>query len=124
MYFHTQKKLLLKEGKTLEELPAPYNKGINTTGLWARSRHPNYFAEQAIWLSLYLFCLGAKVTNYVAFNWSFIGSLVLILLFLGSSSFGENISNSKYPEYKYYLASVSKYVPLWKYKDQKVEEDK
>ena len=115
MYFHTTKKNMLAEGKKLEELPAPYNKGFNTTGLWAMSRHPNYLGEQGVWFCLAFVVLGAKLSTYVAFHWSFVGPLVLILLFLGSSAFGESVSNSKYPEYHIYLERVSKYFPLRKY---------
>lgn len=118
MYFHTTKNKMLAEGKTLEELPAPYNKGFNTTGLWARSRHPNYFGEQAIWICLALVVLGAKLSTYYVFHWSFAGALLLVILFLGSSAFGEGVSNSKYPEYHIYLNQVSKYVPLRKYRPE------
>lgn len=116
MRFHTKKRQLLNEGKKLEELPEPYNKGFNTTGLWGHSRHPNYFSEQAIWICLYIFVIAAKVCNYYVFNWSIVGCLVLVLLFLGSSAFGESVSNSKYPEYQNYLNKVSKYVPWKKYR--------
>ena len=119
MAFHTTKKKLLAEGKTLEELPAPFNKGFNTTGLWARSRHPNYFGEQAFWVCLYLFVIGAGLATYNVFNWSMVGGLMLVLLFLGSSAFGEGVSNKKYPEYQLYLKSVSKYLPLRKYNPKK-----
>ena len=123
MAFHTTKKKLLAEGKALEELPEPFNKGFNTTGLWARARHPNYLGEQGVWMSLYFVVLGAGVAQYGIFNWTMIGPLFLIFLFLGSSAFGEGVSNSKYPEYHVYVARVSKYVPLWKYKPEKYEED-
>lgn len=123
MAFHTTKKKLLAEGKTLAELPAPYNKGFNTTGLWARARHPNYLGEQGVWMSLYFIVLGAGVAQYGIFNWTMIGPLFLVFLFLGSSAFGEGVSNSKYPEFHLYMAHVSKYVPLWKYKPEKYEED-
>ena len=119
MAFHTTKNKLLKEGKKLEELPEPFNKGFNTTGLWAYSRHPNYFAEQAFWICLYLVVIGAGATSYYVFNWSMVGPLVLIFLFLGSSAFGESVSNSKYPEYKIYLSKVFKYLPIRKYKSSK-----
>lgn len=110
--FHSKKHALMKEGKTLEQLPAPYNKGFNTTGLWKVSRHPNYFAEQAIWASFYIFSIGA---GYSVFNWSIIGPLLLIVLFLGSSMFGEEVSGSKYPEYKQYCQEVSKFFPGKRY---------
>lgn len=110
--FHSKKKALLKEGKLLSDLPAPYNKGFNTIGLWSRSRHPNYLGEQGIWASLYLFSVAAGIG---IFNWSIIGALLLIVLFLGSSSFGEEISASKYPEYAAYQKRVSKFIPWRKY---------
>ena len=116
MAFHTTKRKLLNEGKELSELPAPYNKGFNTTGLWGYMRHPNYLGEQAIWLSLYLFTINAGVNVYGIFNWSMAGPLILVLLFLGSSSLGETISSGKYPEYQLYISQVYKYIPLRKYK--------
>lgn len=115
MSFQTKKYSLLKEGKSLKDLPAPYNLGFNTQGLWERSRHPNYFSEQAIWIVLYLFTISAGVVSYIFFNWTLVGAMVLILLFMGSSLFSENISLSKYPMYKDYIHKVSKYVPLRRY---------
>lgn len=110
--FHSRKHELLAQGKKLEELPAPYNKGFNTTGLWGVSRHPNYLAEQSIWVAFYVFSIGAGVG---VFNWSMIGALLLIVLFMGSSVVGEEISASKYPEYKQYCQQVSKFFPGKRY---------
>jgi steroid 5-alpha reductase family enzyme len=117
MTFQTKKYELLKQGKKLEDLPDPYNKGFSTHGVWAYSRHPNYLSEQSIWVVLYFFCVSAGVTDYGIFNWTLIGSMFLILLFTGSSKFSENISLQKYPEYQNYINTVSKYVPLRKYKN-------
>jgi len=86
-------------------------------GLWGRSRHPNYFAEQSIWVVLYLFVITSGAANYLVFNWTLIGSMLLIILFIGSSAFSEEISLSKYPDYGDYIRKVSKYVPLKKYQD-------
>ncbi|KAJ3008686.1 UNVERIFIED_CONTAM: hypothetical protein HDU68_002994, partial [Siphonaria sp. JEL0065] len=36
---------MIKKGRKLQNLPAPYNVGFLTTGLFAFSRHPNFFAE-------------------------------------------------------------------------------
>ena len=109
---------MLSEGKKLEELPAPFNKGFNTIGLWSYCRHPNYLGEQGVWLSLYVFSIGAGVG---IFNWSLIGALLLVVLFLGSSMFGEEISASKYPEYILYKRKVSKFIPWRKYRPETEE---
>ena len=115
MFFHTTKRNMLKEGKSLEELPAPFNKGFNTLGLWAYSRHPNYLGEQGFWLMLYFVVIGAGAATYNFFSWSAIGPLLLVLIFLGSSNLQEGISSGKYSEYPNYIGRVSKYIPFRKY---------
>ena len=110
--FQSTKWKMLKEGKKLEELPTPYNKGFNTTGLWGISRHPNYFAEQSTWCCFYLFTIAGGIG---IINWSLIGALLLIVLFQGSSSFGEEISSAKYPEYARYCQTVSRFFPGKRY---------
>ena len=110
--FQTTKWRIIGEGKTLDELPEPYCKGFNTTGLWGVSRHPNYLGEQGIWVSFYIFSIGAGIG---IFNWSIIGALLLIVLFLGSSSFGEEISKSKYPLYADYCSKVNRFIPGKRY---------
>ncbi len=111
--FQTKKYEMLNSGKKLEELPMPYRLGFNTTGLWSVSRHPNYFAEQGTWVAIYIFSIAAGVG---IFNWSIIGALLLIVLFLGSSMFAEEISGEKYPLYKDYVKSVNKFFPGRRYK--------
>jgi len=110
--FHQTKKKLLSEGKAL---PKPYDLGFNTTGPWSRMRHPNYLGEQGIWLSLYLFAIGAGAASRGVFHWSASGPLLLILLFMGSSALGESISSKKYPRYKDYIEQVRKYIPIRKF---------
>ena len=121
--FHQTKKALLNEGKSLEELDEPYSRGFNTIGLWGYLRHPNYLGEQGFWFALYFFVLGAGATMYGVFNMTLVGPLFLILLFLGSSTFGESISSSKYPKYSDYQRQVFKYLPLRKYKDEDDREE-
>ncbi|MBR1576137.1 MAG: DUF1295 domain-containing protein [Bacteroidales bacterium] len=110
--FQSTKWKMIREGKPLAGLPAPYNKGFNTTGLWSVSRHPNYFAEQGTWCAFYLFTIAGGIGMV---NWSLIGALLLIVMFLGSSAFAEEISQSKYPEYKHYCQSVNKFFPGRRY---------
>lgn len=106
--FQTAKWKMINEGRKLEDLPEPFNLGFNTTGLWGVSRHPNYFAEQSVWVCFYLFSIAAGIG---IFNWSIVGAILLIVLFQGSSAMSEEISSSKYPEYKRYCATVSKFFP-------------
>jgi steroid 5-alpha reductase family enzyme len=89
---------------------APFYKiGFVHTGLWAYMRHPNYMAEQAVWIAFYFFSVVA--TGYWI-NWTITGGLLLILLFKGSSDFSESISEEKYPEYKNYQKSVGRFLPF------------
>ena len=107
--FQSRKWKMIGEGRKLEDLPAPYDKGFNTTGLWSVSRHPNYFAEQAVWVCFYIFSIAAG-TGII--NWSLAGALLLIVLFIGSAAFAEEISASKYPAYALYQKKVSKFFPI------------
>ena len=111
--FQSKKWAMINSGKKLEELPEPYNLGFNTIGLWNVSRHPNYLGEQGVWVSFFIFSIAAGIG---VFNWSFIGALLLIVLFLGSSTFGEEISKSKYPLYSDYCKKVSRFIPWKKYR--------
>lgn len=106
--FQTAKRRLIESGAPLSQ---DLDKGFLDTGLWALCRHPNYFAEQAIWICFYLFSISA---TGLWFNWSIIGCLLLMLLFQGSANFSEEISAGKYPKYQSYQKRVSKFVPFWK----------
>lgn len=104
--FHLQKrKLKNNNGKFNSSL----NKGFMTDGLWKYVRHPNFAAEQAIWVSFYFFGVGASGQW---FNWTILGPVLLILLFAGSSEFTESISSSKYPEYIDYRKSTPRFLPI------------
>ena len=107
--FQSEKWNMINAGAKLEDLPVPYNKGFNTTGLWGLSRHPNYLGEQGIWLSFYIFSIAAGAS---IINWTIAGSLLLVLLFLGSSTLAENISSSKYPAYTEYRKTHPRYLPV------------
>jgi steroid 5-alpha reductase family enzyme len=87
----------------------PYEKGFVSTGLWSFVRHPNYAAEQGIWVVFYLF--SAAATGEIL-NWTIAGAVLLILLFKGSSDFSEEISASKYPNYKEYQEKVPRFLPI------------
>ena len=103
--FQNKKHALIKVGEPLFD---DYAKGFLASGLWSRSRHPNYFAEQAIWIVFYLFSV---VATGEWINWSMIGCLLLLLLFYNSSEFSEDISARKYPLYKKYQEEVPRFFP-------------
>lgn len=83
--------------------------GFCTTGLFALSRHPNYFAEISQWWVIYLFGVVAAGTLAV---WTITGAVLLTVLFIGSTRFTEEISLSKYPSYADYQKRVRAIVPL------------
>ncbi len=92
-----------------EELSGDYRKGFLDKGLWGHSRHPNYFAEQSIWICFYLFSV-ASSGEWL--NWSVAGPLLLVILFQNSSNFSEEISAGKYLEYADYQKRVPRFIPI------------
>lgn len=90
------------------EFASSLKKGFLTEGLWSYMRHPNYTAEQAVWICFYFF--GVAATGKWL-NWSLAGPLLLILLFQGSVRLTEKISCSRYPEYKEYRQNVPCFLP-------------
>lgn len=83
-------------------------KGFMTEGLWKYVRHPNFFAEQAIWFTFYFF--GVVASGQLT-NWTLTGHVLLILLFAGSSQLTESISHGKYPDYRKYKQQVPRFIP-------------
>lgn len=103
--FQTEKYRRLRSN----EPPGPYANGFVSTGLWSYVRHPNYAAEQGIWIVFYLF--SAAATGEVL-NWTVAGAALLIILFKGSSDFSEGIAAAKYPAYKAYQQHVPRFLPF------------
>jgi steroid 5-alpha reductase family enzyme len=92
-----------------QKLTAAQQIGFTHTGLWAYMRHPNYSAEQGIWIVFYFFSVAA---TGLWVNWSIAGALLLVLLFKGSSDFSEGVSAEKYPMYKKYQEQVGRFLPI------------
>lgn len=91
--------------------------GFLRSGLFAYSRHPNFFLEQAQWWTIYLLGASAAVGAGLGFwggaiNVTIIGAVLLTVLFIGSTIFTESISASKYPAYADYRRTTSMLVPL------------
>jgi steroid 5-alpha reductase family enzyme len=106
-YYQEEKYRQKKIGKVADF----YKIGFTHTGLWAYMRHPNYSAEQAIWIVFYFFSV---IATDIWLNWSIAGALLLVLLFKGSSDFSEEETEKKYPLYKKYLKEVGRFLPLKK----------
>jgi len=82
--------------------------GYLQSGLFYYSRHPNYFAEQSMWVIIYAFTFNSHLRP---FNHSIFGAVLLVLLFQGSMAFGESITVSKYPSYENYQLIVPQCFP-------------
>ena len=104
---YQKEKYRLREAK--HEMPESFMRGFVREGLWSIVRHPNYAAEQAVWITFYFFSVAAT-GQWI--NWSIVGCILLILLFKGSSDFSEEISASKYPGYKEYQKEVGRFLPF------------
>lgn len=82
--------------------------GFLDRGLWAWSRHPNFFCEQGQWAMIYLFAVAASGQWLLP---TVIGPVLLVLLFAGSARFTESITAAKYPGYRAYQERVSQTIP-------------
>ena len=111
--FQTKKYKKIKSGDILID---DYKRGFVSSGLWSISRHPNFTSEQLIWVVFYLFSVSAT-GNF--FNWSIIGSILLVILFYNSANFSEQISSAKYPKYKIYQKNVPMFIGFWNSKWKK-----
>ncbi|KNC75153.1 hypothetical protein SARC_12314 [Sphaeroforma arctica JP610] len=95
------------EPSTDESIVRDYKRGFLTHGMFAFSRHPNFFFEQLVWWSYYLFAVAA--TGEV--HWTIVGPVLLSMLFQGSTRFTEYITLEKYAIYKEYQKRVNMLLP-------------
>ncbi len=102
--FQNEKKRRRQEGEPLTDR---YAAGFIHDGVWGHTRHPNYLAEQSIWIVFLLFA----VTSTHKLDWTALGALLLLGLFQGSSRMSESIQRKKYPAYAAYQRQVPRFVP-------------
>jgi steroid 5-alpha reductase family enzyme len=102
--FQNEKKRRRQEGEPLTDR---YAAGFIHDGVWGHTRHPNYLAEQSIWIVFLLFA----VTATHKLDWTALGALLLLGLFQGSSRMSESIQLKKYPAYAAYQRQVPRFVP-------------
>jgi len=99
--FQTAKYAAIARGETPEA-------GFITTGLFRYSRHPNFFCEQAMWWTYYVFSIAAGAGWL---NWTITGAVLLTLLFQGSTNLTEKLSARKYPAYADYQRTTNRLMP-------------
>lgn len=88
----------------------PANEGkVMRTGLWATSRHPNYFGEALFWCGITLVALASGAW------WSVLGLVLIVFMLLKVSgvSLTEQTIKERRPEYEDYVRSTSAFIP-WK----------
>ena len=88
----------------------PLNRGkVCMSGLWAASRHPNYFFEWLVWVAFFLFALPAP------WGWTTLFAPALMLFFLlrvtGIPYTEEQSLRSRGEAYREYQRSTSAFVP-------------
>jgi len=107
MAFQTEKYRRIQAKEPLGE----YANGFIESGLWACSRHPNYFGELGMWWAYYLFGVAAS-GDWL--NWTLVGPVFLNILFLppqASLDVTETLSSKKYKGYADYQNRVSRIIP-------------
>ena len=92
-------------------LRAPRREGtVMDRGLWAWSRHPNYFGEACVWWGLGLMALSA---GGLGVAWSLASPLMMTLLLLkvsGVALLEQDIADRR-PAYRDYAARTSAFIP-------------
>ena len=87
----------------------PANEGeVLRSGLWAYTRHPNYFGEATMWWGLYLIAAG---TRWGA--WTIISPIVITFMLLRVSGVAllEKAQVEAKPKYRDYIESTSPFIP-------------
>jgi len=87
----------------------PANRGkVMNRGLWAYTRHPNYFGECLMWWGLFLIALATPVNI-----WTIISPLTITILLLkvsGVTLLEKSIVETR-PKYRDYMESTSAFIP-------------
>jgi steroid 5-alpha reductase family enzyme len=97
----------------------PENRGrICDTGLWAWSRHPNYFFEWLVWIGFVLFAL--NFAGQHPWGWAAMGAPIMMYWLLvyvsGVAPVEQAMEKSRGAAFARYAARVSKFFP-WPPKD-------
>lgn len=79
-----------------------------SSGVWAYTRHPNYFGEISFWWGLYFFSLASDLNYW----WTIIGPIAITVLFIFISiPMMEKHLSKRRSDYAEYQQKVSKLIP-------------
>ena len=95
----------------------PANKGrIMDRGLWAYTRHPNYFGEFLVWWGVFLITLSTPNSW-----WTILSPVIItaVLLKMTGIPLTEKTLVEKRPGYSDYIKRTSAFVPWWPAKEGK-----
>jgi steroid 5-alpha reductase family enzyme len=94
----------------------PENKGkVMKKGLWAYTRHPNYFGEFLVWWGLFIITLATPGSGWVVISPLLISFLLLKVS--GVTLLEKSIVDSR-PEYADYIKSTSSFIPWFPTKEK------
>lgn len=87
----------------------PANKGkLMTSGLWAWTRHPNYFGDATVWTGLTLIALESHLGPYTILSPAV---MAFFLVAVSGKALTEKLMSKKYPEYADYKKRTSGFIP-------------
>ena len=95
----------------------PANKGrVMDRGLWAYTRHPNYFGEFLVWWGVFLVTLSTPNSW-----WTILSPLIVtaVLLKMTGIALTEKALVENRPGYRDYIKRTSAFVPWWPAKEDK-----
>jgi len=101
----------LADAQLARFLKGPRREGaVMDRGLWAWSRHPNYFGEACVWWGLGLMALAAGGWSA---SWSLLSPLMMTVLLLKVSGVAllEQDIGERRPAYRDYAARTSAFIP-------------
>ncbi|UCG13191.1 MAG: DUF1295 domain-containing protein [Deltaproteobacteria bacterium] len=94
----------------------PENKGrVMNKGLWAYTRHPNYFGESLVWWGLFMITLATPGSTWVVISPVLI--TVLLLKVSGVTLLEKTMVDTR-PEYQGYIKTTSPFVPWFPRKEK------
>ena len=88
----------------------PANKGIlMDKGLWAWTRHPNYFGDATVWTGLFLIALESPYGIYTVLS---LALMIHLLMNISGKALLEMLMAKRYENYDDYKSRVSGFFPL------------